>query len=271
MEELLDLAELAVAADERRLEALRLERARAPGDDAQRTPQRRLALLALELERAGVLEDDRLLGGAARRLADEHGPGLGDRLHARRGVDEIAGDHPLPGRAERDGGFPGEHARARLQVLGAELFAERADSGDEVERRAHRALRVVLGRDRRAPDRHHGVADELLDRAAVELDQPPARVEVAREKLAHLLRVARLGERREADEVGEEHRDEPPLGGRDSGRRRRRRGASERRAAVAAEALAGRVRGAATRAGLAPAPCRMSRRTAARQGSRCRS
>ena len=133
------------------------------------------ALLALELERARVFEDDRLLGRAPRRLADEHRPGLGDRLHARSGVDEIARDHALPGRAERHGGFAGEHACTRLEILGAELFAERRDSGDEVERGAHGALRVVLGRDGRPPDRHDGVADELLDGAAVELDQAAAR------------------------------------------------------------------------------------------------
>ena len=101
---------------------------------------------------------------------------------------------------------------ARARSCGARLVAERGDGGDEVERRAYGALGVVLGRGRRAPDRHHRVADELLDRAAVELDQPSARVEVAREQLAHLLRVARLGERREADEVGEEHGDEAALG-----------------------------------------------------------
>src|SRR2546430_10115160 len=58
------------------------------------------------------------------------------------------------------------------------------------ERRPHRPLGVVLGRYRSAPDRHDGVPDELLHRAAVALDQCPARVEVAGEKLADLLVVA---------------------------------------------------------------------------------
>ncbi len=102
-------------------------------------------------------------------------------------------------------------ARA-LQLRRADLVAERGDRCDEVERRAHRALRVVLGRRRCPPHRHHRVADELLDRAAVEGDQPAARVEVAGQELAHLLRVARLGERREADQVGEEDGDEASLG-----------------------------------------------------------
>ena len=40
-------------------------------DDPQRSPQRRRPFLALQLERVPLLVDDRLLGRAARRLADE--------------------------------------------------------------------------------------------------------------------------------------------------------------------------------------------------------
>ena len=78
VEELLDLAQLAVAADERRLQALRLERPAQAGDDPLRPEERRQPLLALQLEGAGLLVDDRLLGGAARRVADV------DRVPARR-------------------------------------------------------------------------------------------------------------------------------------------------------------------------------------------
>ena len=143
--------------------------------------------------------------------------------------------------------------------------------GDEVERRAHRPLGVVLVRDRRAPDRHHRVADELLDRAAVALDQRAARVEVAREQLAHLLGVAALGQRREADEVGEEHRDEPPLG------RRRVAGASRRhrfrgqRASRTRRRSAGPARAARRKTGTqGRAPYRTRRRTSPPAGSRSR-
>ena len=156
-------------------------------------------------------------------------PGLGDRLHARRGVDEIAGDHALALGAERHRRLAGEDAGPRAKLRRADLVAERRHGGDEVERRAHGALGVVLGRGRRAPDGHHRVADELLDRAAVELDQPAARVEVAGEELAHLLGVAALGERREADEVGEEDGDEAALG-----RGRARYGSRRRRRCAAA-------------------------------------
>ena len=103
--------------------------------------------------------------------------------------------------ADRDGRLAGQHAGARLDPR-----AEPADRVHELERRADRALGVVLVCDRGAPDRHHRVADELLDRAAVAPDDVARELEVARQGLAHLLGVAPLGERREADEVGEQDR-----------------------------------------------------------------
>ena len=92
-------------------------------------------------------------------------------------------------------------------------------------------------RDRRAPDGHHRVADVLLDRAAVPLHDLPAQVEVAGERSSRTSSGSRrLGERREADEVGEEDRDEAPVRHRRAARppvRPRRRGATGRRPAPA--------------------------------------
>src|SRR5581483_8025308 len=119
---------------------------------------------------------------------------------------------------------------------------------DEIERGPYRPLGVVLLRDRRPPDGHDRVADELLHRAAVDLDQAAAAVEIAREELAHLLGVARLRQGREADEVGEEDGDEPALGSRLRRSRLRRHTVGERRAALAAETHPRLVRGAARRA-----------------------
>ena len=184
-------------------------RAAAPADaggDAQRAPERDLLRLALQLEGAGVLVHDGGLARAPCRLADEHGARLGRRLDARRGVDEVAGDESLAGGAERHGGLAGEDARACLQP-----GVERGDGLDEIERGADGALGVVLARGRRAPHRHHRVADELLHGAAVAADDEARGVEVAREQVADVLRVARLRERREADEVGEEDGDDAPL------------------------------------------------------------
>ena len=69
VEELLDEPQLAVAADERRFEAGRLERAAPAGGDAERLEELSRLLLALQLMGARVLVDDRQLArsGASRR------------------------------------------------------------------------------------------------------------------------------------------------------------------------------------------------------------
>ena len=240
VDEVLDLAKLAVASYERRLQPLRLERAAEAGDHSPGLPERHLSFLAFQLERAGRLVHDRLLGRPAGRLADIDRAGLRLRLDARRGVDEIARDHALALGPERDRGFAGKHSRPSSQLLLADLLPERRDGRDQVERGADGALGVVLGGRWRSPDRHHGIPDELLDRSSVQRDDPPGGVEVAREELPHLLGVLVLGERREADEVGEQDGDEAPLRARRLALRRRRfrSPALERRAALAAEPLA---------------------------------
>ena len=96
---------------------------------------------------------------------------------------------------------------ARALSAGIELGHGR----DEVEARSHGAFRVVLGRRRSSPDRHDRVADELLDGAAVALDDRARGVEVAGEELARLLGVAALGDGRETHEVREEDGDEATL------------------------------------------------------------
>ena len=180
--------ELVVAADERRLQLVAPAAAAALGDDADRPARRDRRLLALEDLVAGGLERDRLVRRALRRLADQHRPGLGDRLEPRGRVDDVAGDHALVRRADRHRRLAGQHAGA-----GLDPGAEGPDRVDEVERGTDRALGVVLAGDRRAPDGHHGVADELLDRPAVAADDLARELEVARQELARLLGVAALG------------------------------------------------------------------------------
>ena len=135
VEEVLDLAKLAVAPDERRLEALRLERAAQAGDDALRPPERRRALLALELERRlRPRRRSSAPSSAASTRPTKTVPGLGGRLDARRGVDEVAGDHALALRADRDGGFAGEDACA-----GAKLRCARPRRRARTQQRRGRA------------------------------------------------------------------------------------------------------------------------------------
>ena len=93
----------------------------------------------------------------------------------------------------------------------AHLEAELADRLDDPERGAHRPLRVVLVRERHAERRHHGVAGELLDDAAVRRDAVRDLVEEARQARADDLGIGARDELRRADEVDEEHRCELPF------------------------------------------------------------
>ena len=251
VEQVLEQAELAVAAEERRLELVAPSAAAALGDDTDRAECRHRRFLALEDLLPGRFEGDRLVGGTFGGLADQDGSGLGDRLQPRRGIDEVARDHALVRRAERDCRFAGQDAGA-----GADAGAERLDRGDDVECRTDCSFGVVLARDRRAPHGHDRVADELLDRAAVAADHLAGKLEVARQELAGLLCVAALGQRREADEVGEQDRDEAAFrdrGVRGAGVCRRsapmRRWRRRRRSACRTRRRTSPRRGAASRIG----------------------
>ena len=217
-----DQGEIARAADKGRLEAGAAPGAAHERDDTDRLPRVHRRLAALDLVRAGVLVDDRRLGRAAGDVIDEHAAGRRDALQPRGGVDGVAEHGALAVDAALHGGPAGQHADAELEARKAHLLTERRNGARQRQRGTHRPLRIVLVRDRRAPDGHDGVADELLDRPAEALDQAPAALEVAAEQLAHLLRVAMLGERRVAHEVREHDRHQPPLGDRDRHRDGRR-------------------------------------------------
>ena len=166
VEQVLEQPQLLVAADERRLERLRPVAAAALGDDAQGAPGGDRRGLALEDLLAGRLEGDRPAGRALRRLADEHASGRRDRLQAARGVDEVAGDHALVRRRR----CVTAASPVRTPARALDRRAQAADRVDQLEGGPDGPLGVVLVGGRRAPDGHHRVADELLDRAAVALD-----------------------------------------------------------------------------------------------------
>ena len=66
-------------------------------------------------------------------------------------------------------------------------------------------------RDRGAEHRHDGIADVLLERAAVALKLAPDEIEVRLQAAVDVLRVHALRRRRRPDDVGENRRDQPPL------------------------------------------------------------
>ena len=114
-------------------------------------------------------------------LADQDLARLRRLLEPRGDVDRVTGREPLLG-AGHD--LAGRHADASLD-------AELGERVAHLDRRAHRPQRVVLVHDRDAEDGHHRVADELLDRAAVALDDRPHPLEVAGEQRPQRLRVER--------------------------------------------------------------------------------
>ena len=244
--EVLEQPQLVVSPHERSLDRPRATAPTPLGDHAQGAPGGHGRRLPLEKLVARLLERDRPGGGVHRRLADEDDVGRRDPLQPARRVDHVAGDHALADRPDRHGRLAGHDPDPR-----ADLGSQPAHLADNLQGRAHGPLRVILVAGRRTPDGHDGIADELLDRAAVAPHDPAREVEVAREEVADLLRVAVFGERREAHQVREQHGDDPAFGDRGCrGRRRECRGrrAGEAGAALAAEPGGRRVGRAAGRA-----------------------
>jgi hypothetical protein len=145
---------------------------------------------------------DRVRGRAVRRLADEHAVHRRSRLQPSSCVDDVPCDHRLARsdlRAARDQRLACVDGDANVYLRFRQHIADR-------ERCAHGGLRIVLVRDRRAEDGHDGIADELLDRAAVTLEFGAKSCVIGGERCAHVLRVPSLGLRGRADEVGEQNR-----------------------------------------------------------------
>ena len=162
--------ELLLAPDEGGGEAAQLgagARQRRRGD-----PGRERLGLALERRRVAGLEGEDPLGGGVRRLADGDRHRRGGRLQARRHVDGVAGEEALAGGrvdVEAHQRLAGVDADADLDGAAADA-GQRVDLVDEAQTGAHGALGVVLVQGGHAEDGDHGVADELLDGAAVGLD-----------------------------------------------------------------------------------------------------
>ena len=82
-----------------------------------------------------------------------------------------------------------------------------SDEGvSDLERCSHRAFRIILVRDRGSEHRHDGVADELLDRAAVALQLGAHSGVVAVEGCPDVLRIHALRASRRPDQVDEQDR-----------------------------------------------------------------
>ena len=189
VKQLFDQAQLGIAPDELRLEAVAVD-ARGDREQLGRAPQLERLGLALERVTAGVLVGDHGRGHLAGDVVDEHRPGISGCLDPRRRVDAVADDKPLVG-VDEECGVAGDDPSAGMEVGRSHPVSESRHRVDDLQRRAYGPLGVVLAGDRGSPHGHHGIPDELLDRPSVSVDDPPRRVEVVAQQVAHVRGIPR--------------------------------------------------------------------------------
>ena len=204
-------AELVVTSDERRLERVRPSFAAPVRHDALRLPEGHQLLLALELVLPAVVVRDGRLRRALRRLSDEHGPGSAADWMRAAVLTMSPATMPCPSAPMVTAASP-VRTPARAASSGAPTSIPSADTA---------ATRSSAARTARSASSSVavGVPHTAMTASPMNFSTVPpyarsacGSVEVAGQEFAHLLGVAALGERREADEVGEEDGDEPPLG-----------------------------------------------------------
>ncbi len=179
-----------------------------------RFPDRKRLRLPLRLHRLRLPVFDRVLRRRMRRPVHKDPVHRRRRLEPRRPVEDVAGGHPLPlarTRPQRDNGLPRRHRDPHVQVQPRIGRIALRDRFSDRKRRPHATLRVVLVRRRRAEERDHGIADELLHRSPEAL-QLRAQTRVVRsEELPHVLRIELPRPPREVDQIGEQDRDDLAL------------------------------------------------------------
>ncbi len=77
----------------------------------------------------------------------------------------------------------------------------------DIERGTRRAQRVGVMRARSTEQRHDGIADVLVDRAAVSEHDAVDERSVAADNVVQLFRIQRLGQRRKAAKIGKQNGD----------------------------------------------------------------
>ena len=149
-------------------------------------------------------------GGGGR--AHQHASRRSQRLQPRGGVDHVAHRRVVGAGQRADEHLAGVDADAHLdRGVGTGLHDEGAERLLHPQRGPHGPLRVVLVGDRRSEQGDDAVAEQLVDAAAEQLDVGDQPLEAGLDQALDVLRVAALGERGVADDVGEEDRDDPAL------------------------------------------------------------
>ena len=204
-------AQLAIAADERRAQAF--DATMLLGDRAhERARRERLdASDTLRLDLARRVVADTAARDPVGQRADEDLAGPGGLLETRAQVHDRSGHKELGAVPGPRDGLARVHADAYFE---RNAFAPQArDALAKRERRTHRAVGIVVVCGGHAEDRHHRVADELLDRSAMRLEDRSSGLERPRESLADDLGIVFHPERGRAHDVSEEDGDELPFFG----------------------------------------------------------
>ena len=153
------------------------------------------------------------LDGGVGCLADHHAARPGRLLHAGSEVRRVADRGVVHAQVIAD---LADHHRTGVEtdpelkadiLLRLELAVKNPDRALNPERRVNGAARAVLVGDRRAEECHHAVAGVLVHAALEAVDFGADGGKAAVDERVHVFGIARLGQRREAGEVGEEHGD----------------------------------------------------------------
>ena len=202
-----------VAANERRQVAPmpRLEAALGPAlAQYSRGHHRRAQALELDGTEIRVLEQP--AGQPPRARRDHHRAGLGQRLQPRRKVRRLADHRLFLRRAPADqipddhqaGGDPNPHLQWRRRD-----GVERGHLLDQLQRRTHPALGIMLVGPRIAEIGQHPVAHVLGDKPAAALDDRGAAAVIGADDRAQVFRIEPRRQRGRADEIAKHHRQLP--------------------------------------------------------------
>jgi len=168
--------------------------------------------LALDRELAEVLQEKEAVGEPVRLHGGHDLARLRQIEHARGQVRRVADGgvvHPevaANGAHDDEAGVDPDTDAELHTVRAPHVSAQGVETLLDRQGGAERALSVVLVGDGGAEERHHAVAEELVDRSLVAVDGLENDLEGAVHDRVDFFGIQALGHRREAGDVGEEHR-----------------------------------------------------------------
>ncbi len=164
----------------------------------------------LEPELFDLAQGERALHQLTGVVGQENAPGWSGRLETSGPVDDLAHHHhvtpgPVVHLAHHDVAGVDSHPHLeRDAVTVLQLLVEVVQPIVHGKRRSHGPVGVVLAGSVHAEHRHHRVADELLDDAALVLDATRPNSEILCDDRAHVFRIELTREHGEVDQVGEQ-------------------------------------------------------------------